>query len=305
MKSRPMIRPESALSALLAAICAGSASGQVVTAANARPSALIDRDVARWLAGGATALTIEQPDDAGSGGGSSPFGFGVGVVSWSPRLSGDVTLEDSTGFGTELSISGDLGLEELGTNVIWDVHLRLKRHRIGVSGFSLSASEVEVATDSITWGDITIDPGDLFDSEIELDNVKVLYSYSLFTPEKHGFDFGLGAGIDYFRVRTALEDALTLERESFDEHVPLPVLAARLEVPAGPFRLSTEASGFYLRVNDIDAGFLDAAASLSWEPTPGLVIYGGYRIIAPDLNGSDFQADLEIQGPFAGLAIRF
>ncbi len=67
--------------------------------------------------------------------------------------------------------------------------------------------------------------------------------------------------------------------------------------------------GVFAEVTGLPAGgyghFLDAEAGLKWDIIPNLALSGGYRYIDIEVDYKDDSGELNLQGPFAALTLKF
>ncbi len=111
--------------------------------------------------------------------------------------------------------------------------------------------------------------------------------------------------MDYFHLAASLVLEGTPLQDSIDEHIPIPTAGIHFELPIDDFLITADVSGLYVSVREIEAGFIDASASIGWRPINNFGIFAGYKIIGFDASRSDFSFDATLSGPFVGGEIRF
>lgn len=224
---------------------------------------------------------------------------------WFPELDGDLSLENAVGFATDLDVGSELGLDDISSDFAYDVTLHLGPGILRISGFNVKSSGLRTATRNITFGDINVGLSDLVDADLDISNVKVQFGLLLFDSDTHGFNLAVSLGVDFYDFKATVTDVLSTLQDSIDEQLPIPIAGLHLELPLSDFLISADASGLVLNVENVDVSYFDLTVTVTWEPWPGIGIFGGYRMIDADLSNGDFDADITIKGPFFGGQIRF
>lgn len=224
---------------------------------------------------------------------------------WIPDLDGDISLENAVGFGTNLDLDANLGIDDTDSTFTYDIRLNLGGSVLRVSGFSLDLSALQNTISGFTFGNLNVNLGDLVDAEIDVQNIKFQYGTPIFNINDHGFDFGLSVGVDFYEIKATIVDVLAAARDSIDEQLPIPIVGLHFALPMGDFLIDADISGLILTVENIDVNYIDLNVSISWEPIRGFGIFAGYRMIEAELDNSDFSTDISLEGPYFGGEIRF
>ena len=214
---------------------------------------------------------------------TSRFSFELG--GFYSRSSTQASLGPSGGgTGVVIDFENTLGLDERNLSAVGGFLWRMsERWRLEVDYFSLNRDAARTATESFTWGDITVNVNDTVYTSYDFSDIRVSVGYSFFKrrDKELGIGFGLHmAGIDA-SVRTASGSA-----ESSDVTAPLPVLNLY-----GAFALTNEwAVRFrldWLSLNyDIYSGDL--------RNTSIDVLYQPFRNVGFGLGVRSFILDVEI-----------
>jgi hypothetical protein len=107
-------------------------------------------------------------------------------------------------------------------------------------------------------------------------------------------------GVSVGDVQTILED----------ENAPVPIVGVRADaaLPLG-LRVGGEISGLKFDFDDADLLYLDLDLAVRYEPTDHFEFMLGYRSIVMelegDVDGTTLDMDLDVNGPYAGVAIYF
>ncbi len=233
------------------------------------------------------------------------------------KMSGTgISVDDSSGGGSDFS--GDLDLADNTENVLYSAG------RIGFAPFELSVarmtydgSNAGTVTSGTEFGGQPIS-GDLdVNSEMDMSMSKVLLGIDLFNSP--AFRIGLLAGVDYLEVDQF--DLISQESQGpgsvqagdvqtilENQEIPIPLLGFRVDV-ALPFntRLGGELSGMDIEYDDADVGIFDWDIAAQWEIFWHIELMVGYRSVFMELDGevdgTSMVADLEFEGPYAGITI--
>ena len=224
---------------------------------------------------------------------------------WIPDLGGNISLEDAIGFGTNLDLDTNLGIDDTDSTFSYEIQLNLGGSVLRVSGFSLDLSALQNTISDFTFGNLNVNLGDLVDADIDIQNIKIQYGISMFNIEDHGFEFGTSFGVDFFEIKATVVDVLAAAADSIDEQLPIPIVGLHFAIPMGDFLIDADISGLILTVENIDVNYLDLNVSISWEPIHGFGIFAGYRMIEAELDSSNFSTDITLKGPYFGGEIRF
>lgn len=224
---------------------------------------------------------------------------------WIPDLGGKISLEDAIGFGTNLDLESNLGINDTDSMFAYELQLNLGGGVLKISGFSLDLSGLQNTLSTFTFGNLNLDVNDLVDTDIDIQNIKFQYTMPLFTIQNHGFDFGTSFGIDFYEIKATVIDVLAVATDSIKEQLPIPIAGLHFALPVGDFLIDADISGLIISVENIDVSYIDLNVSISWEPIPGVGIFAGYRMIEAELDDANFATDISLKGPYFGGEIRF
>ena len=224
---------------------------------------------------------------------------------WFPEPDGLIILQDAFGFGTNLDLDTNLGINDSDSTFAYDVQLNLGGSVLRISGFSLDFTALENSISAFTFGDLTVSLGDLVDTEVEIQNIKFQYGTPFFNIKDHGFEFGPSIGFNLYEIKATVVDVLAVASDSIDEEIPIPIVGLHLALPLGDFLLDADISGLIVNIENYNVNYIDLNVSLSWEPIHGVGIFAGYRMIEAELDDSNFTTDVSLQGPYFGGELRF
>lgn len=224
---------------------------------------------------------------------------------WVPEIDGAVSLENVFGLATDLDLGRDLDVDDESTEFSGELNLRLGSHDLWISGFSFSASGRTTISQGIVFGDLSAVVSETITTDIDLETFRVQYGFALLDLGSAGPRLSITVAANFYNLEASLESATTGLRDAIDEDIPFPSVGAHLEIGFADFLFSADVTALFVAISDIEGSFIDASAALSWSPMPNVSIFGGYRAIQIEADASDFNFDPTLQGPFAGVEIRF
>ena len=211
----------------------------------------------------------------------------VGARYWQANPSGDVAYK---GNGDSWDVDDDLGFDKEGTPNLYA--------RAALPFITLDAEYTDLAfegkTDGagLTWNNRTFttsgDPTS-FDA-------RILHGGAMFNVPLPVVDLGLGVGATNIDAQAEIDN----ERGSANFTLPVAKAEVRVDFPAVPLN-----AGIRGQVIGYDGdSYRDITAEVGYEL--GLLqIRAGYRQIALEYEGNDFDVDTDFSGPFAGLHLAF
>lgn len=230
---------------------------------------------------------------------------------WYPVLDGDVRLDTDFDVGTTLDTDRDLDVADAEATFGGELDVRFGDFDLWLSGFTFSRSGNSDVTRTVDFGDIQFTGSANLDTEFDFSAIGPRLGWAVFGDDEAGVRFGPTLGASWVSIdirETATGDFGTM-RERIDVSAPVPALGLRLEVPIGDFLLTGDAQGMAIHVDDFDGTYYDLSAELAWRPFRNVGVFLGYRYVRVDAtgtsNGYDYDVDLRLHGPFAGLEIRF
>jgi outer membrane protein len=224
------------------------------------------------------------------------IGFEVGANSWQQNFSGDV----SSGLAANnVDVEGDLGYSDESNNVFY----ALLEHPIPViPNIRIQQTDLDLSS----TGNATFQFGDLsfsgpVSSSIDLSHTDLTLYYEVLD-NWVSLDFGITVrSINDGKIE--ITDQTTNQTESFDADVVLPMLylAARFDLPLSGLFLAADVNGISASGNSL----LDYRVRLGYESSLGLGIEAGFRSFELEYDDDDDQADLTIDGAYAGIFYHF
>ena len=221
-----------------------------------------------------------------------------------PQLSGDVALASTTLPATlGADVQDDLGVDteqspyvrlELGTGIV----------NVTASAFQYGSSGSGVL--DANFGNITA--GVPVNSDIDVLNIRGAVTFDLI--DLGPVRISPGLAVDYtdldFEVRQTT-GGTAIER--LEVQIPAPLLYVQAEADLGPLIANIDAGGMKVDLDEVDGTFWDIEAMLRYAPAEHFEIFGGYRLILVDgqgtVDGQAYDADVELSGWFAGGGISF
>lgn len=225
-------------------------------------------------------------------------------------LDGEVQTDASP--GAEPNSFDQLGLDDdedtpgASLDLKWGMpHLSISTQSTNFTGSGTVTSELEIGGDTITVGSDV-------DSDIDLGITSALLTWDLAPTDR--VEAGLGFGLVLLDLDLHFREQSTSNTVESQETIPVPVLAGRLGLRAGPFEVVGTLSGLDVEIDDDSATFVDLDVSGKYHLAGGsdrlnawLVL--GYRATDLELeyteDGDDVATDLEVTGPYLGLTFSF
>ena len=227
------------------------------------------------------------------------LGFGAGAGMWSATPGGTAQYE-----GDEFDLKDDTGLSK-STNAYFWAYLEhpiimLPNIRLEHTAFSTDGT----GSQAINFGGVSFPLSQKTD--LTLDQLDVVFYYGLPVPL---VDINLGFGAKQVDGEIAMSAASGLLSEKTDLSFTLPIVYAgvRFEIPGTPVGL--EADMKYIGYDK--SSLSDTRIKADWTLLSAgiaLAAEAGYRkqaIVIEDISGVDAEADITIDGLFAGLSLRF
>lgn len=223
---------------------------------------------------------------------------GIGV--WGAQPGGFAEYRNDGRFDVE----DDLGLDRSTEGYGWVVvehpipllpNLRLDYVSQDFSGSS--RTETTFRVDGTTYV-----AGTELDSRLELEQIGFVLYYEVWDLGPPQID--LGVDIRYIDAHIRVRDDSTGRTDSVSASVPLPLLyaAVQVDIPATDLWLRAEGSGLALDGDRV----LDLRLSAGYDFAFGLGVEAGWRSQSIELDDvDDLNADLEVQGPYAGIYLDF
>jgi len=254
--------------------------------------------------------------------------FTLMVGAWIPRFKGDVTLDSSAGAaGTRFELGPDLHLDDLEPTVLPELAVRKDEiWEIHVSGFRFSTSSRSTIRRDGRFGEIQLDAGDTFHSDVDLTSASGELRIGLYRAytndgrdnatsdgrQKVDFRFAPLFGLRYVEVEHAFERTGGL-REDVGGTWVVPYGGFRMELtyfPDGDLpiirMLRLEAGGALGPALGADGGFAwQVRAGLTCNVTDNLGVMFGYRLLELEVESGAYELNGGLQGLFLAGSLRF
>ncbi len=231
-------------------------------------------------------------------GASAEFGWmQVGV-----RGDAGLAATGTTGTPSTVDVEDELGLGDVGAPYA-RVELDLSLAHVTLSAFRYS----ENSRGALSSGFGMIPATAPVRADTELNNVKAAVGFDVL--ELPVFRLSPGIAIDYFDVDMRVESPPFGAEETLRIDAPIPELFLQAEVDLGVVSATVDVSGMSADIGDVSGEFADVEALLRVHPAAHLQLFGGYRWLSIEADGTSdgqrFDADLRISGWFVGGGVTF
>jgi hypothetical protein len=227
------------------------------------------------------------------------------------KLDGTLAASNGGGSLTSNDLADDLGMDETADELGARVDMVLGGSTFTFSYAPASFSGSGTLTGDITHGGTTITAGTNVTTDSDLNVSSAIWTHD-FVPGEN-LELGLGLGVQVLDFSAKLVSAT--DTVTFDQTIPLPVLAGRAGAAFGPFDVSALVTGMGGTYSGNDGSFVDLDLMGRWR------FFGG---VAGELSGSlvlgwkktdvklDYEdgsdrtkGDVNISGIYYGLSIGF
>jgi hypothetical protein len=254
------------------------------------------------------------------------FTFTPGL--WMPRLAGDAQFAP----GGRLELRH--GLTMRNSEPTFNAEFAIRRHErweLHFSGFHFATEARSAAESAMTFGAVSLAPGDVFRSEFEMTSISAELRVSAFRPLPLPWNDGGesnatpdGKPIADLRLKptfgarwvqvhhdvTDLGPAMTAERVRGEWAIPYAGITLELACrPEGVpltdhFRIEAGV-GFGPALGSGSGYGWHVRAGVAWHFTPNIGVNVGYRLVDLNVKKDDYQLRGGLQGLFAAGSIRF
>ncbi|MBA3686042.1 MAG: hypothetical protein H0W72_12505 [Planctomycetes bacterium] len=240
---------------------------------------------------------------------ASSYWVRVMPAAWSVTADGSVAYSEGGGTATRFDLEElDVDNRELAPMV--DVQVRFPvLFDIAVGGHRYATDGDATLTRSFTFGGITYNAAERVHTDVDLLDAYAEVLVRLPIPGDLVVA-GLGLAGHYVGAEIEVTSQTSGQRERLDEDLPIPAVAARVQLNL-PASIGIEAAGHFLAIatDKADGRFLDLRGQVSWRPIPWLGLAAGYRYlsygVAFETNDQDTDVDLTFAGPYAALVAQF
>lgn len=223
------------------------------------------------------------------------LGMRISAYSWQQEADGNVRAD-----GTRVDLSNDLDIDDERNRTI---ELALEHPIPLLPNLRLAHTQMELSGDSVLNRSIQFDgttysAGTAVSSDIDLTHTDATLYYELLD---NWVSLDAGLTVRHFSGDVELRGAGTRSSESFVSTLPMVYLAARADLPLSG--LYVAASGNAIGYSD--ARLFDYRVNLGYETDIGLGAEVGLRRFDLDFDDDDDEADLTVDGIYAGLFFHF
>lgn len=223
---------------------------------------------------------------------------------WSADLSGTVEVLEA-GQGTTVDLADDLGVE--GDEPI-ELRLILRpssRTQVRLSWTDLSFTGDNVLSRSIEFAGQMYTLSTRVVSQMDVEYARAGFSWQFLSNRDGTFRLGPLVEVKGFRgeASIAAPDLPFPAEESQDFEAAFGAVGAVLDIEAGD-RVQIFAEGTYVVATDNASG-TDLEAGLRVLLGRNFAVVGGYRSFSVDATEGDDTFDIDIEGPYLGLSLRF
>jgi hypothetical protein len=187
---------------------------------------------------------------------------------------------------------------------------------LGGSTFTFAYSPASFSGSGTLNGDVsnngtTIPAGSSVTTDLKLDMGSVIWTHDFIPGD--AFEVGLGLGAHWIDFHSTMTDGVN--NLTFDQSVPVPVLALRGGAAFGPFDVSALLSGIELKDGSDKATLFDADLMARWRffggvagALSGSLVLGWHttqtKVDYTD-SGDHVDADFDVTGVYYGLSVGF
>jgi len=228
--------------------------------------------------------------------------FGVEADYWMTKLAGTVK-SDLTGLvGDKIDLKEDLGMKD--ENIAGGkLYLQSGKHRLTLRYAPLKYEGSTTKTTTVDFHGQTFDANAKIDSDLELTQTDVQYTYWLLNM-KTGARLGLVGALKNVSAKASLKGEVSgvSAEESESLSVPIPMVGVSAEVGLGDLvRLTATGVGVAYSGNTL----FDVTAALEVSPVPLFGIAAGFRGVYLNVDTNDTEVKVDTTGLFVGVFARF
>ncbi|MFQ5432106.1 MAG: hypothetical protein ACE5EN_06330 [Nitrospinota bacterium] len=228
--------------------------------------------------------------------------FGVEADYWLTKLTGTVKSDLGSVLGDKIDLKDDLGMED--ENIAGGkLYLQGGKHRLTVLYAPLKYKGSTTQATTVVFNGQTFDANVNIDSELELTELDVRYTYWLLNM-KTGARIGLVGAVKNISAKASLTGKVsgvsTSESESLS--VPIPMVGLDLQLGLGDLvRVTATGVGVSYSGNSM----FDVTAALEVSPVPLFGIAAGFRGVYLNVDTNDTEVKVDTTGLFVGVFAHF
>lgn len=214
---------------------------------------------------------------------------------WLATPSGDAAVGIDGVEGTHIDAEDDLGYgDEEGTPSA--TVLLGNTHQIGASYLALDISARNIVDRQIRFEDLLFRVNSEVASSLEATVIQAFYKLNLGNESVTGGILLGGVYVDF----SASAQAEEIGDATADVTAGMPIAGAHIRFDPLPYlSLRAALNGMSWSIDDVDATFIDADASIAFHTEIGLFVAAGYRHLIIDVedSGEPIEVDLTFSGP--------
>lgn len=235
---------------------------------------------------------------------------------WIPRLGGTTRLGPSS-LSREFSLESTLALDDLTPSLNVELLLEpAENWRIFVGGFTFSADVSGRFNSAGDFGNLTLNPGDLYSSDFDFTSAVVEWQIDLLRPlsleegDKASLQFSGILGMRYAGVNHSITTQ-TGGKEDADGSWFMPLVGAQMNLQYEP-----QGNWSFIKRLEIEGGGgmgTSLNGGLMWQVRVHATAYFtdhfgltfGYRLVELNVDDDDYELDGGLQGLFIAGTVRF
>lgn len=218
----------------------------------------------------------------------------IGANAWQQNFSGDAQSGNS---GDNINVEDDLGFDD---DDGFQGYISIEHAVPMVPNILVQRTVIDADSNGNlngkTFDGVTF-PGAV-KSTIDLTHTDATLYYQILD-NWASLDIGLTAR--FFEEGFKIKDQTQTASLGIDAVIPLAYAAVKFDLPLTGFYVGADGNGIKYEDNN----FFDVKAVIGWESSVGLGIDAGYRYFHAQYDEGQDEADLTIEGPFAGLFFHF
>lgn len=223
---------------------------------------------------------------------------------WSAALTGTVEVREG-GLGTTIDLEDDLGIED-----DEPVELRLtlrpsRRTQVRLAWTNLSFDGDEVLSRTIEFGGQTFTFSSRVVSQLDVDYARAGFAWQFLSNRDGTFRLGPLVEVKGFRgeASIAAPELPFPAAESEELEGAFGAVGAVLDIEAGRWVQVFAEGSYVVEADDAEGTDLEAGIRVLFAERLAAVV--GYRSFSVEAAEDDDEFDLDIEGPYVGLTLRF
>lgn len=231
------------------------------------------------------------------------IGLEVGIAGWRADPSGWIESEKSNAVGGAVDLERDLHLDSENTGFAWVrvVHPLPLLPNLKLSYTPMKFEGSGETSRQFSFGDTTISENAQIDSELKLNQWDAVFFYNLLD---NVVELDLGINIKVLDGNVRATEQASGRTDDIDFTAPIPMLYGRVgvDLPFTDFYVGAEGSAIGYSGHRL----ADFKANVRYTIAHIIGLEAGWRMQKLKLDDlKDINADIEVSGPYIGVAARF